>query len=112
MKMKIFLEKLNNFHPSIKFTCEYAREKVDYLDVQFIVSEGKFITELYVKQTDSHQYLDPSSFYPYYCTKSIPYSQAIRINRICSENVSFDLRCNELEEWLIEINYNPRVVRK
>ena len=111
-ELKIFLEKLNNFHPSIKFTCEYSREKVNYLDVQVIVREGKLITDLYVKQTDSHQYLDPSSCHPYHCTKSIPYSQALRLNRICSENVSFDLRCNELEEWLIKRNYNPRVVRK
>ena len=34
------------------------------------------------------------------------------INRICSENVSFDIRCNELEEWLIKRNYNPAVIRK
>ena len=39
-------------------------------------------------------------------------SQALTLNRICSENVSFDLRSNELEEWLIKRNYIPRVVRK
>ena len=53
-ELKIFLEKLNNFHPSIKFTCAYSREKV---------------IDLYVKQTDGHQYLGPSSCHPYHCTK-------------------------------------------
>ena len=80
--------------------------------MQVIVREGKLITDLHVKQTDSHQYHDPSSCHPYHCTKSIPYSQALRINRICSENNCFDLWCNELEEWLIKRNYNPTVVRK
>ena len=42
----------------------------------------------------------------------IPYSQALRINQICSENVSFDLRFNKLEEWLIKRNYNLTVVKK
>ena len=28
------------------------------------------------------------------------------------ENVSFDLRYNEVEEWLIKKNYNPTVVRR
>ena len=28
------------------------------------------------------------------------------------QNVSFDLRCNELEEWLTKRNYNLTVVRK
>ena len=80
--------------------------------MQVIVGEGKLITDLYVKQTDSHQYLDSSSCHPYHHTKSIPYSRALRINWICSENVSFDLRCSELEDWLIKRNYNPTVVRK
>ena len=111
-ELKLFLEKLNSFHPSIKFTCEYSREKVSYLDVQVVVREGKLKTDLCVKPTDSHQYLDPSSCHPYHCTKSIPYSQALRINRICSDNASFDQRCNELEEWLVKRNYNPNVVRK
>ena len=34
------------------------------------------------------------------------------MNGICSKNVSFDLRCNELEDWLIKINYYPTKVRK
>ena len=57
------------------------------LDVQVIVRGGKLITDLYVKQTDSHQYLDPSLRHPYHCSKSISYSQTLRINRICLENV-------------------------
>ena len=45
-------------------------------------------------------------------TKSISYIQALRVNWICSENVSLDLRHNKIEEWLIKRNYNSRVVRK
>ena len=41
-ELKIFLDKLNSFHPSIRLTCEYSREKVNHLDVQVIVREGKF----------------------------------------------------------------------
>ena len=97
-ELKIFLEKLGNFHPSVKFTCEYSREKVNYLDVQVIVREGKLIID-YVKQTGNHQHIDLSSCHPCHCTKLIlynilVYSQALRTNRICLDNVSFDLRCN------------------
>ena len=59
-RLKIFLEKLNNVYPSIKFTCEYPCENFNYLDVQVIVRESKLITDIYVKQTESHQYLDHS----------------------------------------------------
>ena len=47
-ELKIVLEKLNNFHPSIKFTCKYSHEKVNYLDVQVIVKESKLIADLYI----------------------------------------------------------------
>ena len=111
-RLEIFLEKLNNLHPSIKFTCEYSQENVNYLDVQVIVRKVKLIFDIYFKRADSNQYLDPSSYHPYHFTKSIPGCQALRINWICSENVSFGLWCEELEEWLIKRNYNPSVVRK
>ena len=60
-ELKIFLEKINSFYQFIKFTCRHSREKINYLDIQVIVREGKLITDLYVKQNDSHQYLNPSS---------------------------------------------------
>ena len=50
--------------------------------------------------------------HPYRCPKSIPYSQALKMDWICSENISINLRCNDLEEWLIKRNYNHTVVRK
>ena len=66
----------------------------------------------HVKPTDSHQYLHSSSCHPYHCKKGIPYSQALRLNRICSDPNSFDRRCNDLEKWLIERGYSEREVRK
>ena len=53
------------------------------------------MTDLFVKPNDTHQFLDPSSSHPYYWKKGIPYRQAIRLNRICSDNESFDKRCND-----------------
>ena len=45
---------------------------------------------LYIKLRDTHQYLEFSSCHVYYSKKSIPYSQALRFNRIYSENRFFD----------------------
>ena len=57
-----------------------------------------------------HQFLDPTSSHPYRCKKGIPYSQALRLNRICSDNMNFDKRCNYLEKWLIETGYNEKII--
>ena len=68
----------------------------------------KNICYLYVKPTDSHQYLLSSSCYPFYSKKVIPYS----LNRICFKNEIFDKRCNDLEKYLLERGYSEKMVRK
>ena len=97
-ELKQFIDKLNKFYPTIKFTCDYSRERVHSLDVQVILKNNEIPIDLYVKETDSHQCLHPSSCHPYHCFKSIPYSQALQLNRIYSNNVFYDNRCNQLEK--------------
>ena len=70
------------------------------------------MADLFVKPTDTYQFLDPSSSHPYHCKKGIPYSQALRLNRICSDIESFDKRCNDLEGCLMERGYNEKMIRK
>ena len=107
-----FLNKLNTFHPTIKFTAEYSKEAINFLDVNIRLVEGELMTDLFIKPTNAYQFLDPSSSHPYHCNKGIPYSQALRLNRIYSDNKSFDKRCNDLEQWLMERGYNGKMIRK
>ena len=88
-ELKQFIEKLNEFHPTRKFTCGYSRERIHFLDVQVILENNEISTDLYVKETDLHQYLHQSSCHPCYCVKSILNSQALRLNRICSNNIFY-----------------------
>ena len=52
-----------------------------------------------------------SSCHPSHCKTSIPFSQALRLNQICSEPHDFDKRCNDLDAWLIKRGYDERLVR-
>ena len=36
----------------------------------------------------------------------------MRLNRICSNNLFYDNRCNELEKWLSDRNYKQKLVRE
>ena len=63
------------------------------------------------KPTDTHQFHDWTSCHASQCKKSIHYSQALRYNRIYLDNKRFDQRCNNLEKWLMERDYNERMVR-
>ena len=87
-------------------------KSINFLDVSVSFTDGKITIDLYVKATGSHQYLHSSSCLPYHCKKGIAYSQALRLNRICSDPISFDRRCNDFEKWLLERGYSEREVRK
>ena len=111
-ELEKFLEFLNCYHPTIKFTANYSRNKVNFLDVSVRKKDNQLVTDLYIKPTDTRQYLHASSCHVYHSKKSIPYSQALRLNRICSENSFYDKRCNELEVWLRERGYSDKLVRQ
>ena len=107
-----FLGFLNCYHPTIKFTASYSWKEINFLDVSIRKKNNQLVTDLYIKPTDTHQYLHASSCHVYHSKKSIPYSQALRLNRICSENSLYDKRCNELEVWLWKRGYSDKLVRQ
>ena len=69
-KLKSFLDKINEVHPTIKFTAEWSKTSINFLDVTVSLVEGVIETDLYVKPTDSHQFLQSSSCHPFHCKNS------------------------------------------
>ena len=99
------------FHPAIKFTAEYCKEGFNFLDLNIKLIDGKFKTDLFVKPSDTHQFLDRTSSHPYHFKKGRPYNQSLRLNMICSDNENFDKRCNNFKKWLMERGYNEKMIR-
>ena len=54
----------------------------------------------------THQLLHRSSCHPGHTKKGIPYGQALRIRRICSEDSFFEKRLGNLENFLFDRGYN------
>ena len=49
-----FLKDLNEFHPNLRFTYEKSKEKINFSDLFIQFTNGKIVTDLYCKSTDSH----------------------------------------------------------
>ena len=112
-KFKDFMLYINSIHSSFQLTCNYYKECVKFLDVSVSVdNSGNIMTDLYVKPTYTHQYLLASSCHPNLTKRSIPYSEALRILRICSNKESGKLRCAELVDCLFKRGYNKRNTNK
>ena len=84
-KFKDFMLYINSIHSSFQLTCNYSKECVQFFYVSVSVdNSGNITTDMYLRPTDTHQYLMATSCHPNHTKRSIPYSQALRILRICS----------------------------
>ena len=68
-KLKTFIDNIDKIHPTIRFTADWSKTSINFLDVTVSIAEGVIETDLYVKPTDSHQYRLLSSCHPFYCKK-------------------------------------------
>ena len=109
-----FLDYLNTLHPTIKFDspAQYSTKSLDFLDVTVSRIGNRLKTDLYSKPTDTHQFLEFSSCHPFHTKRSIPYSQTLRLRRICSEDKDFYKRVAELKGYLKTRGYDMAMVEK
>ena len=126
--LREFIIALNNMHATIKFTFEIAEDTVNpvyfedlkavkllpgkaihFLDLKIWIENKEIQSDLYCKPTDCHQYLAFKSCHPYHVKKSIVYSQALRIKRICSSVDKFEEHMLSLKIWFSNRGY-PRVL--
>ena len=103
---------LNNCLPSIKFTIEKSENSVNFLDTTVKILDKCIITDLYSKPTDAHNYLLYKSAHPRKCKDSIPYSQFLRIRRICTRTEDYDKHVIELCQHFNRRGYPTPLLEK
>ena len=65
-KLKYFVDSINKMDPTIKFMKDWLKTSMNVLDVTVSIAEGIIKTvsnDLYVKPTDSHQYLPKAKYF-------------------------------------------------
>ena len=103
-----FIDHANRIHPSIKFTSEHSNTDIAFLDVRVKIIDNIIQTDLYTKPTDKHLYRQPSSCHPKHITRNIPYSLAVRLRRICSEDTDLESQTKELTQQLKDRGYKTK----
>ena len=107
---KEFYQYLISFHPTIKFTMEFSKKQINFLDVNISQKEGSLETDLYCKSTDTHQFLQFRSCHRYVYKKSIPCGQAIQLKRICSNEGKLSSKPKDLGHWFCSKGYKKETV--
>ena len=100
-----FISFVNNFHPAFKYTWEISRTWVSFLDILVSINGNALKTSVSYKPTDSHCYLLFSSSHSNHTNKSIPYSQFLRLRRLCSDNRDFETNSLEIRSFFVQRGY-------
>ena len=69
-------------------------------------------TDLYIKSTDKHQYLHYTSAHPDHTKRSIVFSQALRVSRICYDKTDFERHLDDMKSWFQARSYPKHLAQK
>ncbi len=112
-KLTQFLMTLNTVHDSIMFDYEKSTTSVTFLDTRIYIDENrKLQTTLHTKITDTHNYLHFKSSHPKHLKENLPYSQALRLRRICSNNEELNKHIENLEHQFTTRGYKQHLIRE
>ena len=102
-QFKNFIQEINSCHPTIKFDYEINHKGENLFDTMvFINFDRKLKTMLDRKQSDGQNYLHAKYEHSTNLKNSIPYSQALRIRKICQEKQDFIINCKTLMDTFQE----------
>ena len=105
-----FITSVNSFHPALKYTWEISENSLAFLDIKLSVNDNGLSTRVHYKPTDSHNYLLHSSSLPQHAKNAIPFSQFLRLRRVCSEDSDFNNKCEEMCQFFEKRGYPDSAV--
>ena len=107
-----FFKHLNSVHPTIKFTYEFSKTEINFLDTTVYIDKHtrKIKTKLFVKPSDTRTLLHNDSYHPDHTKHSIVYSQALRYRMVTTDDDILLQNLNELKTNLICRGYNSQII--
>ena len=107
-----FISFVNDFHPAFQYTFEVSEESVNFLDINLSITSNEIRTSVFYKETDSHSYLKYGSYHPRSCKDAIPFSQFLRLKRLCSDEKDFRCKEKEMGNFFLARDYPLDIIEK
>ena len=94
-ELNLFINSVNSVHLALKYTWEIFENSLAFLDIKLSINHNGLSTSVHYKPTDSHNYLLHSSSHPQHVKNGIPFSQFLRLRRLCSDDTELNSKCEE-----------------
>ena len=106
-----FITSVNSFHPALKYTWEISETSLAFLDIKVSINGNGLHTSVHYKPTDSHSYLLHLSSHPSHVKNAIPYSQFLRLRRLCSDDSDFSNKSQAMCQFFEKRGYPASVIQ-
>ena len=110
-ELEQFIYSVNSFNLALKYTWQISETSVAFLVINVSIHNNGLSTSVYYKPTDAHSYLLHSSSHPNHVKNSIPFSQILRLRRLCSDELDFSNKSEEMLQFFKNRGYPDSVVR-
>ena len=100
-KLTQFLNDLSNLLYNLKFICKIPSCTFIFLDLNVSIRDGAIYIVLYIEPVDCHQYFLCLSSHPLQIKTSMPYSQALKVSRICSSGNDLKAHVSRMKELFL-----------
>ena len=118
----LFNNTLNKMHPAIQFTITTPTitrmrngpaKSTTFLSLK-VISEpnGQILTDIFYKETNTHEYLHYDSHHPAHVKNNIPYCLAKRIIVATSDEEMMEKNLMDLTGWLQDCGYPDSIIQK
>ena len=105
-ELEVFEKSINEIHPSIKLTFEHSYKDINFLDTTITISSnGRLETKIFKKPTDRSNYLHNTSYHSNSLKNNIPYGQALRLKKICTNEADYHKSLTDLEQAFLKRGY-------
>ncbi len=98
-----------NEHP-LALRTECSTTPNIYIFNRLYLIGNRLVTSVFYKPTDSHSHLLYSSSHPNHTKRSIPFSQFLRLRRLCSEDEDFHTKSLEMTDFFVQRGYPTSVL--
>ena len=111
--VKPFVDYMNSKHKNINFSFETEKdEQMPFLDVNVFRENGKFVTNVYRKETFTGVYTNFSSFIPLEHKFGLVYTLLHRCFCLVSDMSKFHFEIEKLKEILLSNGYSNKFIDK
>ena len=85
VELEEYIAFVSNFQPTLQITHTISKTELPLLDINLRFSGDRIRASIHYKATDTHSCLHYDSSHPCHCKESLPYSQLLCLQRICSD---------------------------